>query len=143
MIENTLGSKRLYKIFLSVVKFIPNMLAITKIIGLILNYFKMPSFLLTCVGGTSIVTLILLYLISFIFRFCGLFRLSLNYVSIITTMSIFDWYIGFPLSTIHLFWLYAAITGVFITLWIWYFYKNRKNPKVDHIKHLCERYVCY
>lgn len=102
MIENTLGSKRLYKIFL-----------------------------------------ILLYLISFIFRFCGLYRLSLNYVTLITAITTYDWYIGIPLSVDTMYHLYTIISGVFISLWVWIFYKNRKNPKVDHIKGLCERYVCY
>lgn len=141
MIENTL-SKNLYKIFLGVVKIIPNILALSKIISLTFGYFGMTSFFLTCFGGTSILFLSILYLISFIFRFCGLYRMSLNYVTIITGLSVIDYYIGIPLNVIHLFWLYAAITGVFIISWIIYWYTHRNNPKVDHIKQLCDRYVC-
>lgn len=143
MIENTLRNKRLYKIFLSIIKYIPNILAITKIIGLLLGYIGIHSFFLTCIGGTSITLLVILYLISIIFRFCGLYRLSLNYVTLITSLTIFDWYVGISLSVESLYFLYASISGVFISLWVWIFYKNRKNPKVDHIKGLCERYVCY
>lgn len=142
MVENSLGSKRLYKIFLTIIKYIPNALALTQIIGLILSYLKITSFFLTCIGGSSILFLFIMYLISFIFRFCGLYRLSLNYVSIITTMSIFDFYIGFPLSTIHLFWLYSAITGVFLISWIVYWYNHRNSPKIDHIKQLCDNICC-
>lgn len=141
MTENTLN-KNVYKIFISVIKFLPNLLALLKIIGLILSYFKMTSFAITCIGGTSIVLLVLLYLISFVFRFCGLYRLSLNYVSLITILTIVDFYIGIPLNVESKFVLYSLITGVFVSLWIWFFYKNRKNPKVDHIKQLCERYIC-
>ena len=142
MIENALGSKRLYKIFLSIIKYVPNILALLKIISLILNYFGTTSFFLTCFGGTSIILLVILYLISFIFRFCGLYRISLNYVSIITGISIIDYYWQIPINMLEIYELYFAITGVFITLWIWFFYKNRNNPKIDHIKQLCDNICC-
>ena len=140
MIENTLN-KNVYKIFISIIKFLPNFLALLKIIGLLLSYFKITSFALTCIGGTSIVLLVLLYLISYVFRFCGLYRLSLNYISLITLITIFDFYIGIPIMVSSKFILYTLITGVFISLWIFVIYRNRKNPKIDHIKQLCESYA--
>lgn len=143
MIENTLGSKKLYKLFLSFIKYVPSILALLQIINLILSYFEIHAFLVTCIGGTSIIFLILLYLISFIFRFCGLYRLSLNYITLITAITTYDFFIGIPLTNDAVYYLYTIISGVFISLWVWIFYKNRKNPKVDHIKSLCERYVCY
>ena len=139
---NTIGSKRLYKIFLSIIKFVPNILALIQIINLIQCYFGIPSFLLTCLGRTSIILLIILYLISFIFKFCGLYRLSLNYTTLVTLLTIIDYYIGIPIDNTLLYELYGAITGVFITVWVWFFYKNRNNPKIDYIKQLCERYNC-
>ena len=141
--SNTIGNKHLYKIFISIIKYVPNMLALIQMLGLILSYFGITSFFLTCIGGTSLTLLTLLYLISFIFRFCGLYRLSLNYVTSITLISIIDYYGGIPIDNNTLYVLYEFITGVFLTLWVWFFYKNRKNPKVDHIKQLCEKYVCY
>ena len=134
-------SKKLYKIFLSVIKFIPNILAVIQIIGLILNYFEITSFVLTCFGGTSILFLGLLYLISFVFRFCGIYRLSLNYVTLIYILTIIDYYFGASVSAAAAYRIYAAITGIFISSWIYIWYKNRKNPKIDHIKQLCDRYV--
>lgn len=142
MINKTSVNKNLYKIFLGLVKIIPNILAILKIITLIFNYYKLPTFIFTCVGGTSIVTLALLYLISYIFKFCGLYRLSLNYVTLITAISIFDWYIGIPVSIDTRWRIYAIITGVFMTSWIVIWYKNRNNPTIDYIKQLCDKYIC-
>lgn len=69
MVENSLGSKRLYKIFLTIIKFIPNTLALIQIFGLILSYLKITSFFLTCIGGSSILFLFIMYLISFILEF--------------------------------------------------------------------------
>ena len=139
--NNAFVNKNLYKIFLSFVKYIPNILAITKILTLILNYCNIHLFCLTCVGGTSIIMLILLYLISFLFKFCGLYRLSLNYVTLVTAISIFDWYIGIPIPIDMTWRLYGIISGVFITSWVIIWYKNRKNPKIDHIKQLCDSYA--
>lgn len=138
--NNVLPNKNLYKVFLSFVKIIPNILAICKIIGLILSYCKMSAFAFTCFGGTSIITLGVLYFISYIFKFCGTHRISLHYTSLIYILTIVDYYIGIPLSVDNLYRLYAIITGTFMTSWIIIWYKNRKNPKIDHIKQLCDSY---
>lgn len=112
LIEN----KNLYKIFLSIVKYIPTILAILKIIGLSLNYFKITSFAITCVGGTSFVFLLVLYLISYIFKFCLTHRLPLHYTTLITLMTIFDYYIGIPVTKLNLYKIYAVVSGIFIIL---------------------------
>lgn len=140
MKNNTLVNKNLYKIFLSGIKFIPNILAVIQIICLILSYLKITSFALTCIGGTSIIFIFLLYIISYVFQFCGTHRISLHYISLITGLTIFDWYIGIPLSVDSLYTLYAFITGVFMISWIIIWYKNKNNPKIDHIKQLCDQY---
>lgn len=138
--SNTTVNKTYYKIFLSYIKYVPNLLAIIQILCLILSYLKVTSFVLTCIGGTSIIFILLLYGISYVFQFCGTHRFSLHYVSIITGLTIFDWYVGIPLNIEALYILYAIITGVFMTSWIIIWYKNRKNPKIDHIKQLCDSY---
>lgn len=138
--DNTLRNKQMYKLFLIVIKYIPTILALAKILSLSLSYFGVTSFLLTCLSGTSILFLGILYLISIIFRFCGLYRLSLNYVTLITGISICDWYFDFPIEMLGMYTIYAVISGVFITLWIVYWYKHRNNPKIDHIKQLCDNY---
>ena len=137
LVEN----KNLYKIFLSIIKYIPTALAILKIISMILTYCKITAFACTCLGGTSIAFLILLYLISYIFKFCLTHRLPLYYVSLITLMTVFDYYIRIPIETFTLYKLYAFISGLFIVIWIIVWFVNRKNPKIDHIKQLCESYV--
>jgi hypothetical protein len=137
---DTLRNKNLYKVFLSIVKYIPNVLALCKIVGLFLNFLKIKSFLLTCFGGTSLLFLVLLYLISYIFRFCGTYRLSLHYVTLIHIITMVDYYIGIPLSLEGIYTLYTIVSGVFITSWIIIWYKNKNNPKIDHIKQLCDSY---
>lgn len=138
---NAFVNKTLYKIFLGIIKIVPNILAMCKISSLILNYLKIPSFVLTCVGGTSIITLVLLYLISYIFKFCGTHRVSLHYVLFLHLLTVVDYYIGIPIDLKDLYYLYTIITGVFMTAWIYFWYKNKNNPKIDHIKQLCDKYA--
>lgn len=138
---DTLRNKNVYKIFLSLIKYVPTLLAILKIISLTLSYLKVSSFLITCLSGTSVVFLILLYLIAEVFRFCGLYKISLNYVSVVTLLTILDWYFKLPLDTANRYLMYAIITGVFVTAWIIYWYTHRNNPKVDHLKQLCDKYA--
>lgn len=139
--SDTLRNKNVYKIFLSLIKYVPTLLAILQIVSLCLSYAGITSFLVTCLSGTSIVFLILLYLIAEVFRFCGLYKISLNYVSIVTLLTIFDWYFKFPLSIADRYIMYVIITGVFIVTWIIYWYTHRNNPKVDHLKQLCDKYT--
>ena len=139
--SNVVLNKNLYKLFLSIIKVIPNFLAIGKVVGLILMYLELPTFALTCLSGTSIIFLILLYVISFVFQFCGTHRLSLHYVTSVTILAMIDYYIGIPISNEYLYRLYAIITGVFMISWIIIWYKNRNNKKIDHIKQLCDAYA--
>lgn len=141
MAENKSVNKNIYKIFIITIKYIPVILAILKIIGLLLSYLKITSFFLTCLGGTSILFLILLYILSYLFNFCGIHRLSLNYVTSIYLTSLFDWYIGLPEILTGTYALYAAITGLFMLGCIIYWFKHKDNPKVKHIKELCDKFV--
>lgn len=140
MVNQTIGSKNLYKIFLSIIKFTPSFLAVIQIIGLSLSYFGITSFWFYCIGGTSVLMLILLYIISSIFRFCIIHRLALHYVSVVTIITIFAYYFQIPIVNGSLIYILAIITGIFIISYVVLMYTNRKNPKIDHIKQLCENY---
>lgn len=139
--SNASVNKNLYKIFLIIIKHVPNILAIIKIVTLICNYFKISIFALTCFGGTSIITLLLMYLISYIFKFCGTHRAALHYTTSVCVLTMIDYYIGIPLSAVWVYRLYTIITGVFMTSWIIIWYTHRYNPKIDHIKQLCDKYA--
>ena len=139
--DNTINSKNTYKIFLSILKFLPTILAVTKILGLILSYLGLTSFTLTLFGGTSIALLVILYILSYIFRFCLLHRLSLHYITTITVITSVIYYLD--LSIIHniLLYMFSIISGIFIVAYVVVAYIGRKNPKIDHIKQLCENYA--
>lgn len=137
----TINNKNLYKLFINIIKYIPITLLILFIINLFLNYFGIHTIIMPCIGGMSIISLALLYLISYVFRFCYLYRLPLNYITIINVINIIIQKFNI-ISPINLYRFCFIFLGIFLVIYIYYWYKNRNNPKVDYISELCKRYNC-
>lgn len=135
---DTLKSKTLYKIYLSIIKYTPMILACLQIIGTIFNRYNISSSTIACVGGTSWLFIGMLYIASIIFRFCYLYRLPLYYITLINILFMIDVFIGIPISAIMLFRLHLILFGIFIFIFVLFMYINRNNPKVDHLKKFCE-----
>lgn len=133
-------NKNLYKIFLAVIKYTPITLAIMQLIGTVLNIVNVTNLYLSCIGGCSLLFLIILYLISYVFKFCYLYRIPLNYITIIGLIKILTGSLELSEYAIEIFRIHISITGLFIVTFIYYMYKNRKSKKVDYIKELCQRY---
>jgi hypothetical protein len=136
LIEN----KNLYKIFLSIVKYTPMTIAITHVTALVIHYLGLTSAVLACLGGVSILFIILLYIMSYVFKFCYLYRVPLWYVTATLIINILRSVGIITLELIPLYRLYAIIFGIFLVIFVIYMYKNRNNPKVDYIKQLCDTY---
>lgn len=83
-------SKYLYKTFLIVTKYIPIILALVFVTTLIFNYLGKAVPILAYFGGVSFVFIGLLYLMSFVFQFCHLYRIPLHYVTIGNSIGIAD-----------------------------------------------------
>ena len=123
--EESLKSKALYKIELYLIKTIPMILSLIALLNTILSYFYIDVPLLSYIGGTSIFTLIFLYMSSIVFRFCRYHRMFIHYVTINWILNIIDYYIGIPVSNKEMFLIYMTLTG--ITLFIILYLKFRKN----------------
>lgn len=133
-------NKNLYKVFLIILKYTPIVLMLLFIIGFIFSILNISMFVITCIGGTSLITLGILYMLSYIFKFCYLFRLPLHYITITNTISIVNVIFELSLSTLFMFKLYLLFAGIVLVWYIYMVYKNRNKPKKDYIKDLCERY---
>lgn len=137
--QRTLGSKILYKIFITTLKYIPITLVVLFIIGFTLNYFGISSLIISCIGGSSIIFITLLYMMSYVFRFCVLYRLPLHYVVVSSILCVLNSVFKIMVA-ITLYRLLAILFGFGLILYISYWYKNRNKPKIDHIKEFCSRY---
>jgi hypothetical protein len=138
--DNANINKKLYKVFLIVVKFIPITISIMFVLNNILIYLGVINPILTYIGGTSIMFVMLLYLISWIFKFCYLYRLPLHYIACGNAIGILDKVFRFPISNLGMLRIYFILFGVMLLVYIWYVYKNRNKPKIDYIDNLCATY---
>lgn len=109
---------------------------------IILKYFGIDSIILIFFGGISFPMLGLLFIMSYVFKYCYLYRIPLYYIATICFITTVDTFIGIPLETLDMFRVYFTNIGIFLVLYVYYAYKNRNNPKVDYLKQLCERYNC-
>lgn len=138
--NDTSKNKRLYKLLIITAKYVPIIASILQISILIVNYLGIAVPILTCLGGTSLTFLLLLYLIAKAFNFCSLYRIPIWYMLVVTFTNILRILGLLPIDLLDLYRLYGIITGVGIVSFIIAIYENRNKPKVDSIKQFCDRY---
>ena len=120
------NSKRLHKLTIGTLKVIPMLLAVTTLLNQTLSFFNIDWEILGFVGGVSLLPMIFLYLASYCFRFCSYHRMFLHYVVVCDIITLYDYYIGIPVSSVTLFLLNLIIAG--ITLFI-ILYLHQKHVK--------------
>lgn len=118
-------NKIFYLIELYLIKTIPIVIALIALLNTILSYFYIDAPILSFIGGTSIFTLMFLYLSSYVFKFCVYHRLPIHYITINWLLNIYDYYIGIPLSNKNLFLMYMIITGITILLILYFKFKKK------------------
>lgn len=95
-------------------------------ISTILAYFNIDVRICNYIGGMSIIPLIFLYISSFVFKFCAYHRIWLDYIVIETAITVYDNYIGIPISNFNYLILHCSL--VFLIFCIaTYFYVYRCN----------------
>lgn len=109
-----LRSKMLYKLFLLLIKYSPFITLIIEILYSILAYFNVDCTVLNQLGSVSIMDMTFLYLASYIFRFCYLYRLALYSIILTNVLALVDMTIGIPLSDLNMLRVYLVVllTGV-------------------------------
>lgn len=133
-------NKYLYKVFLTCVKYTPITLSICFILNLVCNYYRISCPILSYIGGVSFIFIALLYLMSWVFQFCYLYRIPLHYVTIGNLLGLGNKVLGHPISSINMYRVYFILTGITIVSYIWFASTNRHNPKINYIHQLCDLY---
>ena len=93
-------NKNLYKIFLILIKYTPIVIILTEIASSILAYLELDYYWVGCISYVSIVNMLYLYIASYVFRFCYLYRWCLNFISIVNVIVIYDTY--FKICIFHI-----------------------------------------
>jgi hypothetical protein len=120
-------NKTLYKIELILIKLIPGIMASMCLLNSILSYFCIDIVIFSYIGSCSLLTLLFLYVSSYVFKFCEYHRLFLHYISITWLINIIDYYVGIPLNDLGYLCLQMILTGVFVFLIVFLYAKNNKE----------------
>ena len=122
-------NKRMYKLELICVKYVPILIALITLINVILYYFDIDFELINYIAGTSFLTMIPMYISSYVYKFCEYHRMFLHYIVVNKVVMMIDLYIGIPLGDFMLLVLYLIIAGIFafLALYLHQKYGGRKN----------------
>ena len=98
-------------------------LALCHLLNCVFGYFGWNNIILGYISGISILTVSYLYLVSYLIKLCGYYRIFLHYCVIIDIINIYDYYIGIPINNTQLMFLYIIITIIvmFIILYLKFF----------------------
>lgn len=122
-------NKRMYKLELLCVKYVPIIIAAIVLLNAILARFDLYIDELNYIAGTSFLTLIPMYMSSIVYKFCKYHRMFIHYILTHKIVATIDMYIGIPLDDGMLLLLYLIIAGIFafLALYLHQKYGGRKN----------------
>lgn len=106
-------NKRMYKLELLCVKYVPIIIAAIVLLNAILARFDVYVDELNYIAGTSFLTLIPMYISSIVYKFCKYHRMFIHYILTHKIVATIDMYIGIPLEDGMLLLLYLIIAGIF------------------------------
>ena len=130
-VEESLRSKALYRAELYLIKIIPMIFAGLSLLNTILSYFCIDVPLISYLASVSLLTLLFMYLSSYVFRFCAYHRMFIHYTAINWILNIIDYYIGIPLTDRELLLLYLSITGGTLFLILYLKLKHERINKLN------------
>lgn len=97
-VEESLRNKNLYKVFLMILKALPLAFALVAALNTVLSFLAIDLIILSYIGSISFLSLLFLYLSSYVFNFCAYHRVFLDYAVLNNIINIIDLYIGIPVS---------------------------------------------
>lgn len=122
-------NKNQMKLFVLVSKVLPVILALCHLLNCVFGYFNWNNVILGYISGISILTVGYLYLVSYLIKLCGYYRMFLHYCVIIDIINIYDYYVGIPVSDRNLMFLYGGVTiiSMFIIIYMKFFMPWKRN----------------
>lgn len=120
-------NKLLYKIELYLVKVIPMIYALLSLLNATLSYFNIEAVILSYIGSVSLVTLLLLYVTSYVFKFCEYYRMFIHYTTVTWILNIIDLYIGIPVSDLGYLGIQLIIAGISLFIILHLYAKSHKK----------------
>lgn len=151
--SNASVNKRLYKLLIIILRYTPVVLSINDILHSILSYYNINCYILSCLGGVSLAFLGILYIISYVFRFCYLYRIPLYFVTLTNLIALYDLYVGINIGDLQMLRVYLVLFGISMISFIYLKVKKKcwslnKNfvteiheSKFEHLSDCAEQIV--
>lgn len=118
-------TRLIYKLELLSVKYVLIMLSFIYTITMILSYNDINIDILDNIAGSSLLTVIPMYISSYVFKFCKYHRMFIHHLVCVNTVDSVDKFIGIPIKDFNLLLLYLILYGVFILLALYYHQRER------------------
>lgn len=120
-------NKSLHKILLYLIKVVPMVMAFISLINSTASYYDIELPILSYIGGYSFLSLLFLYLTSYIFKFCEYHRMFIHYITITWILNIVDLYIGIPIGDLPYLLLQLIIAGISLFIILYLYVKNHRK----------------
>jgi hypothetical protein len=119
--------KFLYKIVIEVIKVLPMILSLNQVIIYAFNYcgYYVPG--LSFLGGVSLLTILFLYLVSYVFKFCAYHRMFLHYLVTTNVISVYDYAVGINLLNTNMCLMGLILSGIFLFIILYLHVKGNKK----------------
>lgn len=126
--EEKLGNKQLYKVFLILLKYTPVLMAISYIMNTLLCYTSIDVPVLSNIVGISLIPWLFIYIATFVFRFCTYHRLLLYYILVDDIINIWDYYSTIPKDDHEILMVHTSLIGILsVILLINHVKRNKKS----------------
>ena len=102
---------------------------IVEILYSILAYLNINNEWLSYIGSASAINIIYLYIASYVFRFCYLYRLSLHSIVLTNLLALYNTLVGIPISDLNILRVYLVILLIGVISFI----KFKTNDKANKI----------
>ena len=124
-------SKSLYKIELYLMKIMPMLYALLSLLNTVLSYLDIDCVILSYIGSVSFITLLFLYITSYVFKFCEYHRVFIHYATITWILNIIDLYIGIPISDVAYLGVQLIVAGICLFTILYLYVKSNKKSSLE------------
>lgn len=125
--EKSNVSKLHYKLFITVLKYIPMIIALCYVLNTVAAVFGIYIEPLSNIAGMSLFTWIFLYIATYVFRFCAYHRMFLWYILVDDLLNIIDYYYELSIDTGNLLMIHNSIIGIFLFIILYLYVKSNKK----------------
>lgn len=120
-------NKALYKIQLYLLKVIPMVMAFICLLNTTLSYFDIDVPALSYIASNSILTIMFLYISSYVFKFCEYHRMFMHYTTVTWILNVVDEYISIPIGDLPYLLVQLIIAGVSLFIILYLYVKSHKQ----------------